>query len=69
MCHSGVLVAVEHGQDVRHVAFSPLSFLCICCVLVPAPIPLCLSVCVCVCLLISAFLGVVKGPVCVFPLP
>lgn len=41
---TGVIVAVEHGQDVRHVAFPPLSFLCIFCVLVPALIPLCLSV-------------------------
>lgn len=49
---TGVIVAVEHGQDVRHVAFPPLSFLCIFRVLVPALIPLCLSVClslVCVC--------------------
>lgn len=55
---TGVIVAVEHGQDVRHVAFPPLSFLCIFCVLVPALIPLCLSDClslvsVCVCLGVS----------------
>lgn len=50
----GVLVAVQHGQDVRHVAFSPsLSFLCIFCVLVPALISPCPSVCLSFCLSLS----------------
>lgn len=70
---TGVLVAVQHGQDVRHVAFSPspsLSFLCILSVLVPANLSLCPSVslslwCVCACM----FVGVIKGLVCVFALP
>lgn len=46
---AGVLVAVQHGQNVRHVVFSPsLSFLCIFYVLVPALISL--SLCPSVCL-------------------